>query len=151
MILALIQVADKWASGPLNGQEPHRQRSVHWFVDLDAKGNVLWFSPTAEQEEKKPKRFALPANYRLGSPNQFNWLPDFLSGPPNEIFPSGVSGTNSEGNKTKQAKWRELVLRAGKDLPSSEAIQSVAEFIKRDPKFQNSRCRNLPTRKRKGC
>lgn len=135
MISELIQVADKWNSGPLTGQEPHRQRSVHWFVDLDAKGNVLGVSPTAGQEEKNAKRFALPANYRLGSPNQFNWLPDFLSGPPNEIFPNGVSGTNSDGNKTKQAKWRELVLRAGKDLASNEAIQSVVEFIKRDPKF----------------
>jgi len=135
MISALIQVADKWASGPLTGQEPHRQRSVHWFVDLDAKGNVLWFSPTAGQEEKKAKQFALPGNYRLGSPNQFNWLPDFLSGPPNEIFRNGVSGTNSEGNRTKQAKWRELVLRAGKDLPSNAAILSVAEFVKRNPEF----------------
>jgi CRISPR-associated protein Csd1 len=135
MISELIQVADKWASGPLTGQEPHRRRSVHWFIDLDNEGNVLGFSPTAGQEEKKAKQFALPANYRLGSPNQFNWLPDFLSGPPNEIFPNGVSGTNSEANKTKQAKWRELVLLAAKDLSNNQVIQSVAQFIERNPVF----------------
>jgi CRISPR-associated protein Csd1 len=150
MISALIQVADKWASGPLTGQEPHRQRSVDWFVDLDAKGNVLGFSPTAGQEQKKAKRFTLPANYRLGSPNQFNWLPDFLSGPPNEIFRNGVSGSNSEGNKIKQDKWRELVLRAGKDLPSNEAIQSLAEFIKRDPKFSELPLPELADEEMKG-
>jgi hypothetical protein len=72
MISELIQVADRWASGRLTGQEPHRQRFVHWFVDLDSKGNVLGFSPTAGQEEKKAKRFALPANYRLGSAVQTN-------------------------------------------------------------------------------
>jgi CRISPR-associated protein Csd1 len=135
MISELIQVADKWGSGPLTGQEPHRRRSVHWFIDLDARGNVLGLSPTAAQEGKQAKQFALPANYRLGSPNQFNWLPDFLSGPPNEIFPNGVSGANSEGNKAKQVKWRELVLLAAKDLPNNDAVQSVAEFVKRNPLF----------------
>ncbi len=135
MISELIQIAERWASGPLTGQEPHRRRFVHWFIDLGAKGNVLGFSPTAGQEEKKPKQFALPANYRLGSPNQFNWLPDFLSGPPNEIFPNGVSGTNSEGNKAKQAKWRALMLLAAENLPSNDAVQRVAEFVKRNPAF----------------
>ncbi|MBE7504374.1 MAG: type I-C CRISPR-associated protein Cas8c/Csd1 [Verrucomicrobiales bacterium] len=135
MIAELIQVADTWTTGPLTGQEPRRQRSVHWFIDLDAHGNVLGLSPTAGQEEKRAKQFALPANYKLGSPNQFNWLPDFLSGPPNEIFPDGVMGTNSEGNKAKQAKWLELVLRAGKELPNNEAVQGVVKFVERNPVF----------------
>lgn len=135
MITKLIHVADNWSSGPLTGQESHRRRSVHWFIDLDGKGRVLGFSPTAGQEQKRPKRFALPVNYKLGSPNQFNWLPDFLSGPPNEIFPDGVLGTNSDANKGKQTKWRDLVLQAAKDLPNNEAIQGVAEFVKRNPEF----------------
>ena len=133
MIAELIGVADNWSDGPLTGQEPYRRRLVHWFIDLDIKGNVLGFSPTTGEDNKNAKRFALPANYRLGSPNQHNWLPDFLSGPANEIFPDGVSGQNSK--KKKQSEWRELVLKAAKEIPNNETIRSVATFIERNPAF----------------
>ena len=133
MITELIGVADTWSDGLLTGQEPYRRRPVHWFIDLDGEGNVLGFSRTAGSDKKKPKRFALPANYRLGSPNQHNWLPDFLSGPANEIFPQGVSGTNpSAGN---QSKWRELVLEAIKSVPENETIKSLGAFIECTPAF----------------
>ena len=108
---------------------------MHWFVDLDLAGNVLEFSPSARDKEKRPKRFALPVNYRLGSPNQFNWLPDFLSGPPNEIFPDGVYGTNTDANREKQAKWCALTIKAAEVLPGNTAIQAVAAFARRCPSF----------------
>lgn len=133
MIKELIGVADSWSDGPLSGQEPYRRRPVHWFIDLDGEGNVLGFSPTVGSEKKKPKRFALPANYRLGSPNQHNWLPDFLSGPANEIFPQGVSGTNPSAGK--QSKWRELVLEAVKSVPENETIKSLGAFVECTPAF----------------
>lgn len=142
MITELIGVADTWSDGPLTGQEPYRLRPVHWFIDLDGEGNVLAFSPTAGLDKKKPKRFALPANYRLGSPNQHNWLPDFLSGPANEIFPDGVFGEYSEREaarrkkeKEKQSDWRNLTLNAAGDLPDNIIIQSVAVFLKNNPQF----------------
>ena len=133
MITELIGVADTWSDGPLTGQEPYRLRPVHWFIDLDGEGNVLGFSPTAGSDKRKPKRFALPANYRLGSPNQHNWLPDFLSGPANEIFPQGVFGTNPSARK--QSKWRELVLEAVKSVPENETIKGLGAFIECNPAF----------------
>ena len=133
MIAELIGVADSWSDGPLTGQEPYRRRSVHWFIDLDEKGEVVGFSPTAGRDEGKAKRFALPANYRLGSPNQHNWLPDFLSGPANEIFPKGVSGTNPSAGK--QSKWRKLVLEAVKSVPENETIKSLGAFVACTPAF----------------
>ena len=133
MITELIGVADTWSDGPLTGQEPYRLRPVHWFIDLDGEGNVLGFSPTAGSDKKKPNRFALPANYRLGSLNQHNWLPDFLNGPANEIFPQGVSGTNPSAGK--QSKWRELVLEAVKSVPENETIKSLGAFIECTPAF----------------
>ena len=142
MITELIGVADTWSDGPLAGQEPYRFRPVHWFIDLDGEGNVLAFSPTVGLDKKMPKRFALPANYRLGSPNQHNWLPDFLSGPANEIFPDGVFGEYSEREaarrkkeKEKQSDWRNLTLNAAGDLPENTIIQSVAVFLKNNPQF----------------
>lgn len=142
MIAELVGVADTWFDGPLTGQEPYRLRPVHWFIDLDGEGNVLAFSPTAGFDKKKPKRFALPANYRLGSPNQHNWLPDFLSGPANEIFPDGVFGEYSEREaarrkkeKEKQSDWRNLTLNAAGELPDNIIIQSVAVFLKSKPQF----------------
>jgi len=62
MISELVRLADAWPSGALTGQETHRRRPVHWFVDLDAAGNVLSCSPTSGQEEKTPKRFRLPVS-----------------------------------------------------------------------------------------
>ena len=134
MITELIGVADSWSDGPLTGQEPYRRRLVHWFIDLDDKGEVVGFSPTAGRDEGKAKRFALPANYRLGSPNQHNWLPDFLSGPANEIFPKGVSGTNPSAGK--QSKWRKLVLEALKSVPEkTRQSRASARFVACTPAF----------------
>ena len=135
MITELIGVADTWSDCPLTGQEPYRLRPVHWFIDLDGEGNVLAFSPTAGLDKKKPKRFALPANYRLGSPNQHNWLPDFLSGPANEIFPQGVYGTNPSAGK--HPKWRELMLEAVKSVPENETTKSLGAFVECTPAFSD--------------
>ena len=141
MITEFIDVSDTWSDGPLTGQEPYRLRPVHWFIDLDGEGNVLGFSPTAGLDIKKPKRFALPANYRLGSPNQHNWLPDFLSGPANEIFPQGVSETNPSAGK--QSKWRDLMLEAVKSVPENETIKSLGAFIECTPAFSELPMPNL--------
>lgn len=140
MIAELIHVADYWPSGQLTGQEPTRRRSVHWFIELDNNGNVIGFSPTAGQDENKAKEFDLPFNYTLGSSNQHSWLPDFLSGPPNEIFPNGVSGTNTEANRGKQAKWRGLVLRVRKSSRTTCWFKLWPSSLRETPNSTNCPC-----------
>jgi len=135
MISELIRLADNWPSGPLTGQETHRRRAVHWFVDLDGQGDLLGFSPTVGAEDKASKRFLLPVNYRLGSPNQFNWLPDFLSGPVNEIFNYGVDGTSPAPQK-RRLLWR-LIFDAYQANRQNRTIQGIWCYLRSRPKFSD--------------
>jgi CRISPR-associated protein Csd1 len=106
MISELMRVAE---ASELTGCESRRQRSIHWFIELDAEGHVVGFSPSTvtvetkpgERKERRGKKFGMPANYHMqwknGSvqsvcTNDSNWLPDFLNAPVNEIFPAGTFG-----------------------------------------------------------
>jgi len=70
MISELLRRAE--TSG-LTGSESVRERPIHWFIDLDADGNLLGFSPTVrlvqtmrgEQVERRGKIFKQPANYHM--------------------------------------------------------------------------------------
>jgi CRISPR-associated protein Csd1 len=158
MIAELVKYAD---SIPATGREPFRSRVIGWLIDLDSEGGVLGFVRTTGGTEKKGhsltenrgKRFSgTPANYLLGSPNDSNWKPDFLSGPVAEIFPAGVDGKSiyrlrdvitarkaggkkfSERNRLeKLGKWRRLVFRCETTLPNNQVIRAIANFI-RDPR-----------------
>lgn len=176
MITELLTKAD--ASG-LTGSESIRQRDVHWFIDLDNEGNLLGLSPTVQlvqtirgvQRERRGKSFKTPANYHMQwkagkvqsvCTNDSNWLPDFLCGPANEIFPSGVTGmriyrlrevinaVRAFGAKhpdrqrlCKLGLWRQLVFRAERENPNNLTIRSVANYI-RSP--HELRFANLPLR-----
>lgn len=80
----------------VTGREHSLLRPVHWVVDLSQEGKPLAFSPTAAGEGGRGKRFRCPKNYHMQfkderiqsvCTNQSNWLPDFLVGPVDEIFP----------------------------------------------------------------
>lgn len=162
MISELLRLAE--VAG-LSGYASHRTRSVHWLIDLDAEGNVLGFCPTiqsaksfkGERTEYRGKRFKMAANYHMQwkdgkiqsvCTNQHNWLPDFLSGPPNEIFPGGVNGVNPAAHKQQQ--WQCLIEAAKNDpsFASSPVIQAIARFLARVPSFSELPI-DLPDEERK--
>lgn len=129
MIGELVQYAN---SVPISGREPFRSRPVHWLVDLDDSGKVLGITPTSSATtakkngalgERRGKRLSIPANYLLGSPNQHNWRPDFLTGPADEIFLKGVDGVNPNP-KRRRAFW-ELVLLARRTLPDNKCLKAI--------------------------
>lgn len=127
MIAELVQQAKRLV---LTGREPYKQRAIHWLIELDSEGNVLGLTPTTqyttgkqELKEVRGKHFDIPANYLLGSPNQHNWRPDFLTGPANEIFPGGVDGNNPVA--AKQEKWRALVASAQEIFPDNFILRAV--------------------------
>jgi CRISPR-associated protein Cas8c/Csd1 subtype I-C len=155
MLAELVRYAD---GIPLTGREPFRQRPVHWFIELDEAGDLRGFTPTTAAStarksgsvgEKRGKRFSVPANYLLGSPNDSNWQPDFLSGPAEEISPAGVDGNQifrlrdviNERKKLgkkhpdrnrlrKLGLWRRLIFRCQRELPANPTIGAVASFIR---------------------
>jgi CRISPR-associated protein Cas8c/Csd1 subtype I-C len=132
MIAELVRQADLMG---LTGREPFRRRPVHWLIDLDEDGNVLGFTSTSAASapnkgilgERRGKRFSIPANYLLGSPNQHNWRPDFLSGPADEIFPQGVDGANPTPHK--QRDFCKLVDRAVQALPHNKTLLAIRRFL----------------------
>ncbi len=147
MIVELLRVAKGLG---LSGHENVRKRRVHWFIELNANGHVLGFSPTTaivenregKQKERRGKVFKVPANYHMQwkgntiqsvCTNQHNWLPDFLTGPANEIFRGGVNGKNPFAHK--QALWEKLVVEATRDLPNNETVRAVAKFLEERPQF----------------
>lgn len=149
MISELMRVAE--ASG-LAGCESRRQRKVHWFIDLDAEGRVVGFSPTivtvenkrGEKKERRGKEFGVPANYHMQwkdgkiqsvCTNQHNWLPDFLTGPVNEIFRRGVTGKNPVAQK--QSLWAGRIFEAAETLPANTNIQALSAWLKHDPQFDD--------------
>lgn len=149
MISELMHLAE--AAG-LTGFESRRKRPIHWIIDLDAEGHVVGFSPTTvtvetkrgEKKERRGKEFAVPANYHMQwkdgkiqsvCTNQHNWLPDFLTGPANEIFPDGVTGENHVAQKQKL--WAERISEAAKDRPDNTSIQALSAWLKHGPQFDN--------------
>jgi len=143
----LLAIAE---SESLSGREPYRSRSIHWFIDLDSEGNLIGFTPTAAQSisrsgvlsEETGKRFQTPANYHtqvkdgeLNSvcTNQHNWLPDFLTGPANELFTAGVPG--AQANIAKQEKCRQLIIQARKELPANPSLKAIVGYLDKEPQF----------------
>ena len=163
MIFELLQKAE---STGLEGCESLRKRSIDWFIDLSCDGTLTGFSPTVrvvqtvrgERMERRGKAFSSPANYHMQWKNEkvqsvctndSNWLPDFLCGPANEIFPSGVSGdriyrlrevinARKDGGKKhpernrlyKLGLWRRLIFKAEKENPGNVIIGAVANYIR---------------------
>ena len=174
MISELLHKAE--TSG-LSGYESLHKRSIEWFIDLTSDGKLIGFSPTVrvvqtargERVERRGKAFFSPANYHMQwksgkvqsvCTNDSNWLPDFLCGPANEIFPSGVSSDRiyrlrevinarkKDGKKHpernrlyKLGLWRRLVFKAEKENPGNVPIKAIAKYI-RSP--HNLRFTDLP-------
>jgi CRISPR-associated protein Cas8c/Csd1 subtype I-C len=133
MIAELVKQADLMG---LTGREPFRSRPIHWLIELDDTGQVIGFTSTVGEtttskgklKEKKGKIFTTTTNYLLGSPNQHNWNPDFLTGPAVEVFPGGVDGHNPKPEK--QQKFFDLTIRAQKELPTNAIINAIVSFLK---------------------
>lgn len=147
MLEELLAIAE---SEGLSGREPYRARPIHWFIDLDGEGGLIGFTPTTAQSVSRSgalsgetgKRFQTPANYHsqvkdgeLNSvcTNQHNWLPDFLTGPANELFPAGVPGAQS--NAVKQQKCRQLIVQAHEELPTNRPLKAIVSYLGQEPKF----------------
>lgn len=162
MICELIRVAEL---SNLTGCESTRQRAIHWFLDLDQEGSLVGFSPTTvtfattrgQTRERRGKSFTVPANYHMQWKNEkvqsvctndSNWLPDFLSGPANEIFPAGVTGDQifkardvrrairQHGKRHPDRQrlykcrlWRKLVSKAKAELPANKTLRAIAHYI----------------------
>lgn len=135
MIAELVQQAGIMG---VTGRESFRPRPIHWLIDLNIEGEVIGVTATTARSrttptkagitEQRGKRFSTPANYLLGSPNQHNWSPDFLTGPVDEIFPRGIDGTNNVPKKRKDF-WK-LVFECKKALPANITINAVWLFLK---------------------
>jgi CRISPR-associated protein Csd1 len=67
--------------------------------------------------------------------NQNNWLPDFLVGPVDEVFPGGVDGQTPLRFGKRRETWK-LIARAGQDLPANGIIQGIKRFLFSRPSFQ---------------
>jgi len=175
MISELLQKA---VTAGLSGCSSLRGRDIHWLIDLDRDGKLLGFSPTVrvvevrrgQLRERRGKTFQTPASYHMQWKNEkiqsvctndSNWLPDFLCGPANEIFPAGVSGqaiyrfgdvraatreAKSEGKKKhadeqrlyKVRQWRRLIFRAERENPDNVTIRAIANYIRSPHKLRFS-------------
>lgn len=151
MIEELLAIAENLT---LTGREPYRPRPIHWFIELDSEGNLIGFTPTTARSllrgkslsGDRGKRFQASANYHMQvkdgelsgvCTNQHNWLPDFLTGPADELFPGGIDGTQL-GRSTKRAhRWRfmRLTFKAQRDLPGNSTIMAIITHLKSKPKL----------------
>ncbi len=129
----------------LTGIEHYRSRPIHWIIDLSAQGKPLAFSPTVAVEGKRGKKFRCAKNYHMQfkdgkiqsvCTNQNNWLPDFLVGPVDEVFPRGADGKTPIRFGKRQETWR-LISKAARDLPNNEIIQGIKRFLVSRPDFQS--------------
>ncbi len=155
MIAELLRLATQRG---LTGCETDRMRPVHWFIELDEQGKALWLSATTrqvvtskgEKVERRGKRFKVSANYHMQwayvkskkrreiqsvCTNQHNWLPDFLTGPVDEIFNDGVDGENKA--RLKRHLFWQLVFDAYRANPQNKAIRAVWLFLRSRPQFTN--------------
>jgi CRISPR-associated protein Csd1 len=163
MISELIRIAEL---NGITGWEANRRYPIHWFIELDSTGHVVGFSPTTvssftksgERKDSRGKEFTVPANYHMQWKNEkvqsvctndSNWLPDFLCGPANEIFPAGVAGNRiyrlreviavvrragakhpDRNRLCKLGLWRRLVFKAEREKPMNPTIKAIANFIR---------------------
>jgi CRISPR-associated protein Cas8c/Csd1 subtype I-C len=121
----------------LNGKEHFRLRPIHWIIDLTENGEPLAFSPTVAADGSRGKRFRSAKNYHMQfkggklqgvCTNQSNWLPDFLVGPVDEIFPRGADGKMPVDFNKRRETWR-LIKNAARDLPDNKVIQAIKRFL----------------------
>lgn len=127
----------------MTGREHSLPRPIHWVIDLSQEGKLLSFSPTVAGEGRRGKRFQCPKNYHMQfkdgkiqsvCTNQNNWLPDFLVGPVDEVFPGGVDGSRPLTFGKRRQTWR-LIFQAARDLPSNVIIQGIKRFLVTRPDF----------------
>src|ERR1035441_186305 len=141
------------------GREPFLPRQIRWFIDLDADGNVVGFTPATSRNEAgkevKGKSFDCPAHYfmqvrmtskGLREVNGVNdhpstWKPDFLLGTIEEIFRGKVN--EERVNNKKHGPMRELIEQARLAKPMNRTIRAISLFLHRRPK---PRFKSLPHR-----
>ncbi|MFZ5760558.1 MAG: type I-C CRISPR-associated protein Cas8c/Csd1 [Thermodesulfobacteriota bacterium] len=121
----------------LTGKEHFRSRPIHWIIDLTENGEPLAFSPTVSTDGSRGKKFHCAKNYHMQfkggklqgvCTNQSNWLPDFLVGPVDEIFPRGADGKSLVAFNKRRETWR-LIQSAARDLPDNKIIQGLKRFL----------------------
>lgn len=121
----------------LTGIEHFRSRPIHWIIDLAEDGEPLAFSPTLATDGSRGKKFRSAKNYHMQfkggklqgvCTNQNNWLPDFLIGPVDEIFPRGADGKKTVNFHKRYETWR-LIKKAARDLPDNTIIQGIKRFL----------------------
>lgn len=144
MLEELLKIADTQG---LTGHESSRSRKVHWFIDLDADGNYLGFSPTAAGGQFKGgrgKQYKTPTNLYCQAEkgkiksvctNQHNWMPDFLTYPANELFPKGVDGKSDENKLGKLKQSWDLIFEANKTLPQNKLLSAIKLYLQKEPDF----------------
>lgn len=127
----------------LTGVEHYQLRPIHWIIDLSENGDPLAFSPTVGTDKPRGKKIRSAKNYHMQfkggklqgvCTNQSNWLPDFLIGPVDEIFPRGADGKKSVNFHKRHETWR-LIKIAAQNLPDNKAIQGIKRFLITRPGF----------------
>jgi CRISPR-associated protein Csd1 len=134
------------------GCEAFLPRQIRWFIDLNADGRVVWFTPATSRNEQgkevKGKTFDCPAHYfmqvRNGqisgvNDNDTTWKPDFLLGTAEEIFRAKVNQAREPNRKHRP--MRELIEQARVSNPRNRIIRAISMFLHRRPK---SRFKDLP-------
>lgn len=127
----------------LTGHEAFRARPIDWVIDLDQEGRLLELSPTAGSRRGRKsgitrgKLYEVPRNYHMqvrdGSvlsvcTNQSNWLPDFLVGPPDELFVRGIDGKQDPQSTKRRLTWG-VCLDADRDLGPNSPITAIVRFL----------------------
>jgi len=129
---------------------------IHWLIDLDLDGQACHFSPTTRsafnkkglRSNERGKEFQVPANYSFQSRkgkngewevmtvgrSQHTWLPDFLFGPVNELFPSGVRDGKNPNPEYHQATV-DLLKLAKQQCPQNGSIAAILAFLGSNPSF----------------
>src|SRR6266568_940691 len=136
------------------GREAFQPREVRWFIDLDADGNVVGFTPaTSRNEDGKEvqgKSFDCPGHYFMQvrdgeisgvNDNQSTWKPDFPLGTIEEIFRGKVN--QERLRNTKYRPMRELIEEARLALPKNRIVRAISMFLHRR---QKPRFKSLPHR-----
>jgi len=157
MIHEFIEVA-KLKCGKRAGCEPFRPLRIEWVLDLDSDGKHLDLTATTRSAfnkkgirtfDQRGKEFReVPANYsfqRRKAKNggwevmtvgrsQHTWLPDFLLGPVDELFPSGVRGGKNPKPDYHQATM-DLLRLAKRQCPQNRIVTAILSFLDSNPSF----------------
>ncbi len=142
------------------GREPFSPRQIRWFIDLDADGHVVGFTPTSSRDEEgtetRGKQFDCPVRYMMQvrkketknrkgkitktetsiagvNDNDSTWRENFLFGPANEMFKNSVRGRDVKPAKFEAT--RSLVELAHAALASNKTLHAVGAFFKSDFSF----------------